>query len=48
MANQKKKSLKTHARMVKWDSKKTTPTVFDFSIFSMISTYVLDENIRHI
>ena len=37
--------------MLEWSNgagNKTTPTVFNFSIFSMISTYVLDENICHI
>ena len=37
--------------MLEWSNgagKKTTPTVFNFSIFSMMSTYVLDENIHHI
>ena len=37
--------------MLEWSNvagKQTTPTVFNLSIFSMISTYVLDEYIRHI
>ena len=37
--------------MLEWSNgagKKTTPTAFNFSIFSLISAYVLDENIRHV